>query len=46
MTSGSLWNYYRDEVNDSANEIDDNDNNDNNGKTTTSKSFEYKTKII
>ena len=46
MTSGSLWSYYRDEVNDHANE-----NNDpgryriNNKKTTTSKSFEYKTKI-
>ena len=26
MTSGSLSNYYRDEVNESANEIDDNDN--------------------
>ena len=46
MTSGSLWSYYRDEVNDHANE-----NNDpgryriNNKKTATSKSFEYKTKI-
>ena len=45
MTSGSLWNYYRDKVNDSANEIDDNDNKVNNNKTT-SKSFEYETKII
>ena len=26
MTSGSFWNYYRDEMNDSDNEIDDNDN--------------------
>ena len=26
MTSGSLCNYYRDEVNESANETDDNDN--------------------
>ena len=25
LTSGSLWNYYRGEVNESANEIDDND---------------------
>ena len=47
MTSGSLWNYYRDEVNDDANE-----NNDagiyrvNNNKTRKSKSSEYKTKII
>ena len=46
MPSGSLWNYYRDEVNDSANEIDDNDNKMDNHKTATSKSFEYKTKII
>ena len=45
MTSGSLWNYSRDEVNDSA---DENKNNirTNNNKTTTSKSFQYKTKII
>ena len=46
MTSGSLWNYYRDEVNDSANEIDDNDNMINNNKAETNKRFEYKTKII
>ena len=46
MTSENLWNYYKDEVNDSANEIDDNYNKINNGKTTTSKSFECKTKII
>ena len=38
MTSGRLWNYYRDEVNDSANETDKN-NMTNNNKTTTSKSF-------
>ena len=44
MTSGSLWNYYRDEVKDSANEIDDNDNMINKNKTTTSKSFVYKKK--
>ena len=44
MTSGSLWNSYRDEVKYSANEIDDNDNQINSNKTTTSKSFEYKTK--
>ena len=43
MTSGSLWNYYGDEVNDSANEIDDNDK-INNSKIITSKSFEYKIK--
>ena len=46
MTFGSLWNYYRDEVNDPANEIDDNDNKINNNKTITSKSYEYKIKII
>ena len=45
MTSGSLWNYYRDEVNYSANEIDD-DNTVSNNKTTTSKSFKYKTKMV
>ena len=45
MISGNLWNYYRDEVNGFSNEIDDNDNMINNKKTTTSKFFEYKTKI-
>ena len=49
IISGSLWNYCRDEVNDAANE------NKNNGainfrikndKTTTSKSSEYKTKLM
>ena len=46
MTSGSLWNYYRDEVNDSAIENNDDSNKISNNKTVTSKSFEYKTKII
>ena len=47
MTSGSLWNYSRDEVNDSANENNDANNfRINNNKTTTSKSFEHKTKVI
>ena len=47
MTSGTYWNYQRDEINDDANE-----NNANNiktkkkQKTIASKSFEYKTKII
>ena len=47
MISGSLRNYYGDEMND-----DDNENNDagnyrvNSNKTVTSKSFEYKTKIL
>ena len=39
MTSGSLWNYYRDEVNDDENENDDNNNTMNYKKATTSKSF-------
>ena len=42
ITSGILWNYYRDEINDDENEIDNNGNN----KTTASKSFKYKAKII
>ena len=47
MTSGSLGNYYRDEVNDAANENNDVGNyRINNEKTTMSKPFEYKTKII
>ena len=46
MTSGSLWNYYRDEMNDDANENNDAGNHrKNNNKTTTSKYFEYKTNI-
>ena len=51
-TSESLWNYYRDEINDSTNENNDEQRIKNkeqrikNNKTTTSKSFEYKTKII
>ena len=47
MTSVSFWKYYRDEVNDSANENNDADNfRINNNKTTTSKSFQYKKKSI
>ena len=38
MTSGGLWNYYRDEINDSASETDNNDKMINNNKTTTSNS--------
>ena len=45
MTSGSLWNYYIDEMNDAANEIVAY-RRLNISKTTTSKSSEYKTKII
>ena len=46
MTSGSLWNYYRDEVNDDEIEYDNVNNRININKTITTKSFEYKTKII
>ena len=46
MASGCLWNYYRDEVDDDANENDAANNRINKNKTTTSKSFEYKTKLI
>ena len=45
MTSGSLWNDYRDDMNDATNEIAAN-RKLNNNKPTASKSFEYKTKII
>ena len=39
-TSGSLWNYYRDEMTDPANENNDANNyRINNNKTTTSKFF-------
>ena len=47
MTSGSLWNYYRDNINDDANKNNDAGNyRINNGKKTTSRSFQFKTKII
>ena len=39
MTSGSLWNYYRDEVNDSANENKDANNYRVNNNKATSKSY-------
>ena len=42
MASESLWDYYRDEVNDSANENYGASNFRINNKTTTSKFFEYK----
>ena len=42
----SLWNYYRDEINDDGNENNDNGNNINYNNIITSKSFEYKTKFI
>ena len=46
MTSGSMWNYYRDEANDNLNENNDDDYKVNNEKAATSKLFEYKKKII
>ena len=48
MTTKRFWNYYGDEVNDDENENDNADNRINNKKkkTITSKSFEYKTKLI
>ena len=47
MTSGSLWNYYKVEVIDDANENSEAGNYMiNNKKATTSKHFEYKLKII
>ena len=44
ITSGSLQNYYRDEVNDDENENDDNHIMINNNKIAASKSFEYEQK--
>ena len=46
MTSGSLWSYYKDEVNDDVNENKSDCYRMNNEKTKRSKSFEYKTKMI
>ena len=46
MTSGSLWNYKRDKINDEANENNTVYNKIKKDKTITSKSFEYKIKII
>ena len=40
-----MWNYYRDKTNDYAVQNDDGNKINNNNKTTTNKSFEYKTKI-
>ena len=45
MTSGKLWNYYRDDVNDDENENNDSSNYGIDNNITTSKSFYYKTKI-
>ena len=46
MTSGSLRNLYRDQINGSATENNDDDSKINNNRTITSKSFEYRTKLI
>ena len=46
VTSGSLQNYYRDEVYDDANENNSDGYRVKNENTTTSNFFEYKTKII
>ena len=45
MTSGSLWNYYRDEANDDGNENNGARDKIYDNKTITSKSFKYKTKL-
>ena len=46
MASGSLWNFYRDEINDDENENNNVNNRISNNKKTKSKSFEYKAKVI
>ena len=46
MTSGSLWNYYGDELINSAIEIKNNSNNINSNKKATNKFFKNKTKLI
>ena len=46
MTLGSLWNFYRDKINDDANEDNATNNRINNNKTMKSKSFEYETELI
>ena len=46
ITSGSLWNYYIDEINDDENENNASENMICNSKATISKPFKYKTKII
>ena len=46
VTSLSLWNYYKDEINDYENETNRFRNRLNNNKTIRSTSFEYKAKLI
>ena len=43
MTSGSLWNYYKDKVNNNTNENNADNYGIHNKKTITSKSFEHNT---
>ena len=45
MTSESLWNYYRDDVNNDVHDVNTDNYNKNNNKPTRSIPFEYKTKI-
>ena len=45
MTSGILWNYYRNEINENTNESNAANNKINNNKIITSISFEYETKL-
>ena len=46
MTSGSLWNYYRDEINGDTNTNNTARNKIYNNKMITYKSFEYETKLL
>ena len=46
VTTGTLWNYYRDVVNDGISWNRDDNYSLNNEKTSTGESFQYKTKII
>ena len=46
ITSGSLWNYYTDEINHDENDNNASENMICNSKATISKPFKYKTKII
>ena len=45
LKSESLWNYYKNEMNDDGAEVNDANFKINNGKVTKSRSFEYKTQI-
>ena len=46
MTSGSLWSYYKDELNDGDNENNTDNYKIDSSKAITSESFEYKAKVI